>query len=107
MPGQEFKKVAKLSDLPEGEMAGVEVDGDNVLVANVDGTVCAVSDICPHIDALLSEGYLDDNIVECPLHASVFDVTSGAVLEGPASENLERYQVAIEGDDIYVGPPIA
>ncbi len=107
MPGQEFKKVASLSDLPEGEMTSVEVDGDNVLIANVDGTVCAVSDLCPHADVPLSDGYLDDNLVECPLHASVFDVTSGEALEGPAIEDLEKYQVAIEGDDIYVGPPEA
>ncbi len=106
MPGPDFQRVANLPDLPAGEMTSVDLDGEKVLVANVDGEICAVADLCPHADALLSDGYLDDNLVECPLHASVFDLTSGAVLEGPASDDIEKYQVAVEGDDIYVGPPV-
>ncbi len=104
MPGSDYRRVASLSELPPGEMAGVEVDGESVLIANIEGAICAVSDICSHAEATLSDGYLDDNLVECPLHGAVFDVTNGTVQEGPASENIECYRVAVEGQDIYVGP---
>ena len=104
MPGKDFRRVASLSDLPPGEMAGVEVDDESVLVANIDGKVCAISNICSHAEALLSDGYLDDNLIECPLHGAVFDVTDGSVQEGPASVDVECYSVSVDGDDIYVGP---
>ena len=104
MPGKDFRRVASLSELPQGEMAGVELDDEYVMIANIEGKVCAISNICSHAEATLSDGYLDDNLVECPLHGAVFDVTDGTVQEGPATENVECYAVAVEGDDIYVGP---
>ena len=104
MPGQDFRRVASLSELPPGEMTGVELDNEPVMIANIDGKVCAISNICSHAEAMLSDGYLDDNLIECPLHGAVFDVTDGSVQEGPASVDVECYPVAVEGDDIYVGP---
>jgi nitrite reductase/ring-hydroxylating ferredoxin subunit len=104
MPGKDYRRVASLSDLPPGEMTGVELDDEYVLIANIEGKVCAIANICSHAEAILSDGYLDDNLVECPLHGAVFDVTDGTVQEGPATENLECYAVAVEGQDIYVGP---
>ncbi len=104
MPGKDYRRVASLSDLPPGEMTGVELGDEYVLIANIEGKVCATSNTCTHAEATLSDGYLDDNLVECPLHGAVFDVTDGTVQEGPATENVECYAVAVEGDDIYVGP---
>ena len=104
MPGKDYRRVASLSDLPPGEMTGVELGDEYVLIANIEGKVCAISNTCAHAEATLSDGYLDDNLVECPLHGAVFDVTDGTVQEGPATENVECYAVAVEGDDIYVGP---
>lgn len=100
----EFKKVAKLSQLPEGELFAVDLGGESVLLVNVDGEIKAVSETCPHEEAPLSEGYLDDGTLECPWHSSVFDLTTGEVLEGPSLEDLKRYPVRIEGDDVLLGP---
>ena len=83
MPEKDYRRVASLSDLPPGEMTGVELGDEYVLIANIEGKVCAISNTCTHAEATLSDGYLDDNLVECPLHGAVFDVTDGTVQEGP------------------------
>lgn len=104
MPPKGFTKVATLSQLREGEMIAADVTGGRVLIANVDGDVFAVAETCPHEGAPLAEGYLTDNMVECPWHASVFNVKTGKRKEGPAREDLTAYEVLVEGDDIFIGP---
>lgn len=100
-----FVKVAQVSDLAAGEMMVVEVGDDRVLLANVEGTVYACDDICSHAFASLSEGDLNGAEVECPLHGSAFNVTTGEVNEPPADEKIKTYQLRIEGQDILLGPP--
>ncbi len=97
-----FVKVAVLGDLSPGEMKSVEAGDDQVLLANVEGTIYACDNVCTHALAPLDEGSLDGEQVECPLHGSVFNVTSGEVIDPPADENLRVFQVRIEGEDILV-----
>ena len=102
---ESFTGVAQLSALPQGEMILVEVDGERVLVANVDGEIYAVSETCTHADGPLSEGYLEAQYVECPWHTSIFNIVDGSDEGPPASEALRVYQTRIEGDTILVGLP--
>ncbi len=87
-----------LADLKPGQIGLVSVADEDVAVYNVDGTFYATQDLCPHADGPLSEGSLDGAMVICPWHASCFDVTTGAVLKGPAKEALQVYRVVIDGD---------
>ncbi len=73
-------KVAKAKDIPLGKMKHVEVDGVEILIANVEGKFYAVGDRCPHLHAKVSEGTLIDRVVTCPRHLSSFDVTTGRVI---------------------------
>jgi len=100
-----FVKVADLGELSPGEMKSVEVGDDQVLLANVGGDIYACDNLCTHAFAPLAEGALDGEQVECPLHGSVFNVTTGEVNDPPADESLRVFQVRIEGQDILVGPP--
>ena len=100
-----FVKVAEVGELPPGEMRMVEVGENQILLANVAGNIWACDNICTHAGAPLSEGELDEDRVECPLHGSVFNVTTGEVIDPPADESLRVFQVRIEGNDILVGPP--
>ena len=59
----EYTKVASLSELSSGEMKMVTVDEEDILLANVDGTIHAVSDLCSHADASLSDGYIEEGEV--------------------------------------------
>ena len=98
-----YSKVASLSELAKGEMKMVTFNGEDILLANVEGRIHAVSDLCTHADASLSDGYIEANEVECPLHGSRFDLTNGKALCLPADEPLKLYDVKIEGDDILIG----
>lgn len=105
---QEFVNVAKAGQLPPGKMMLVELGRfERILLVNVNGSYHAVDELCPHSGAALSEGDLYGEVVECPLHSSMFRVKTGEVLTPPASEGLTVYQVRVEGDDIFVGPPQA
>ena len=105
MAGTACVKVAEVGELSPGEMKMVEVGENQILLANVAGNIWACDNICTHAGAPLSEGELDEDQVECPLHGSVFDVVTGEVIGPPAAENLRLFQVTIEGPDILVGPP--
>ena len=48
-----------------------------VAVFNADGELFAIDDTCTHQDASLSEGWLEDCMIECPLHAASFDLRTG------------------------------
>lgn len=102
-----FVKVADVGELSPGDMKAVDVGEDQVLLTNVGGTIYACGNLCTDALAPLSEGELDGEQVECPLHGSVFDVTTGEALDAPADENLQVFQVRIDGQDILVGPAAA
>jgi nitrite reductase/ring-hydroxylating ferredoxin subunit len=96
-----FVKAAKTTDIPVGTMKHVEVDGVEILLANVEGKFYAVSDRCPHLNATLSEGTLNKTVVTCPRHLSSFDVTTGKAISGVRS-NLPTYEVKVVGNDIFI-----
>ena len=98
----EYTKVASLSELSSGEMKMVTLGEEDILLANVDGKIHAVSDLCSHADASLSDGYIEEGEVECPLHGSRFNLTTGEALNLPADEPLKVYEIKVEGDDILV-----
>ena len=92
-------------DLPCGGCARADVDGDDVLVVNVEGTYYAIDNICTHDYAELSDGELDGNEIVCPLHGARFDVTTGAALTAPAYEDLRVYEVRLDAGMIQVKLP--
>ncbi len=81
-----FLKVATISEIPSGKMKHIEVNGKEILIANVKGKFYAVSDRCGHENARLSTGPLADTIVICPFHYARFDVTTGKLVSGPVLE---------------------
>jgi 3-phenylpropionate/trans-cinnamate dioxygenase ferredoxin subunit len=99
---KEFQTVSTVSDLPGGEMMAFDVSGVAVAVANVGDEFYAFGDTCTHNQCSLAEGDLDDTIVTCPCHGSMFDVTDGAVLSGPAEEPVGSYEVRVQNDEIQV-----
>lgn len=82
----------------------VEVAGEAVCLANVDGAVYAFQDNCTHQDFPLHNGTLEGKRLECAWHGAQFDVTTGRAVRLPAIKPLRRYEVRIEGDDILVSP---
>ena len=101
-----FETVAKLDEIPDGDMKQVVVRGDLVGLYRVGDAVYAIDDVCTHEEAYLTEGDFepDDLEVECPLHGSHFNVATGEVRVLPATRPVATYDVKIEGDLVLVGP---
>jgi nitrite reductase/ring-hydroxylating ferredoxin subunit len=98
-----WTRVATLSQLASGTMICVELAGDSIAVYHLeDGTICATDAICSHQYALLTDGLLEGDMVECPLHAAQFDVRTGKALCEPAETDLRTYEVRTEGVDIFL-----
>lgn len=71
-------------------------------IYEMDDKLYAIEDVCPHAYALLSQGFVQDGKVECPLHAAIFDIATGECLDGPGGRDLKTYPVEVKGDDVYV-----
>ncbi|WP_192813247.1 FAD-dependent oxidoreductase [Oceanibaculum indicum] len=95
-------RAASFDDLKEGGVIGVDVAGTAVALYLLDGVVYATHNICTHQFAFLSEGYVEDGCIECPLHQGQFDIRTGKAQCAPVTGRLATYQVKREGDDIFV-----
>lgn len=105
MPDTPFIKVAQASELRPGEMMAVTIGDDQVLLSNIDGSFHAIDDVCSHAYACLSDGDINGEEAECPLHGGSFNAITGVPMSPPAEEPLRVFQVKIEGDDIFLAPP--
>ncbi len=94
-----------LTELPEGTMKAVDLDGEDVVVANVGGRCFAFGGVCTHDGAPLIEGELDGDILTCPWHFTEFDVKTGAVIEGMTDDPIPVYEVVVDGDEVRVLKP--
>ncbi len=99
-------RVAAAKEVPPGEMQAVQAGGRQIALFHLeDGSWHAIDNVCTHAFALLTDGWLDGNVIECPLHAARFDVCSGKVLGPPAEEDLGTYPVRVEADEVLIGLP--
>ena len=76
--------------------------GTRVTLANVSGTLFAIDDTCTHRGCSLGDGKLFGSTVQCACHGSRFDVTSGAVVRGPAEEPVRSYPVHVANGEVQV-----
>ncbi len=72
----DFRSVARATEMPSGEMKLVDLDGEEVGIANVDGAIFAFGNECTHVGGPLVEGERQGKTVTCPEHASVFPACS-------------------------------
>lgn len=93
-----------LASLPRGEAFRVEADPPIAVFHTEDGELLAIDDTCTHQDASLADGWLEGCEIECPLHASRFDLRTGQVDAPPAKRPVRTHQVVVEDDVIYVVP---
>ena len=93
-------KIADVDDVGEGQMRAFDVDGTKVNVARTSGGIYAFDDTCTHAGCSLARGELDGTTVTCACHGSQFDVTSGAVLRGPAQRPVRSLPLQVNGDEL-------
>jgi 3-phenylpropionate/trans-cinnamate dioxygenase ferredoxin subunit len=96
-------RICRLEELPPGEALRVaEVSPPIAVFHTEDGELFALDDTCTHQDASLADGWVEDCEVECPLHASRFDLRTGAVDAPPAKVGVRAHQVSVDDGEIYV-----
>jgi nitrite reductase/ring-hydroxylating ferredoxin subunit len=83
---QEYVEAGKASEISHGQMKHAEINGKEIAIANLDGKFFAIADRCAHMNARLSRGNLNQNIVTCPFHGAKFDITSGKKIGEPVLE---------------------
>lgn len=97
-----FVKVVETRDIQSSNMRPIDLDGERVCIANVDGSYYAIGNICTHLGGPLNEGKLEGYNVECPWHGSRFDVRTGEPSRPPAQHPVPAYEVKVEGNSILV-----
>lgn len=96
-------RVCAVADLaPNAAMKVVVDDKPIALVIDSAGTVHALGDTCTHGDISLSEGFVEDDTLECWAHGSKFELTTGKPLTLPAYQPVPVYPVTIVDGDVYV-----
>tara|TARA_A100001037_G_scaffold185176_1_gene165907 strand:- start:1837 stop:2172 length:336 start_codon:yes stop_codon:yes gene_type:complete len=101
----EFHAVATTSEISEDEPKAVSIGRLDVGIYKLDGEFYAIDDICTHAYAMMTDGYIEDGQIECPLHGACFDIKTGKALTAPATIDLRPYPIKVEGDQISVGVP--
>ena len=95
-------KVCKVDELAPGDAIRVEEISPPIAVFNVENQFYAIDDTCTHMQSSLSEGYIDDDVVECAWHMAKFNIRTGAALSYPATRALQTYHVTIEDNTVFV-----
>jgi len=97
-------KVANVADIPDySNLLRVVFEGEPVCIYQLEnGDIYATQDLCTHGNASLSEGYLEEEVIECPLHQGTFNVVTGEALTLPCKLPLKTFKVKVEEGDIYL-----
>lgn len=94
------------SDLADGDAFRLPADdagtADDIAVFRDAGRYYALNDVCPHAQASLSEGWVEDGEVECPMHSARFDLETGEALSLPATEPATAYRVETRAGGVWL-----
>ncbi len=100
-----FVQLCTRDSLPRpGSLGEYTVESRQICLANDEGRLAAVDNVCPHRQGPLAEGWIENGRVLCPWHAWAFDLGSGQADHDPG-EVIEVFPVRIEGDDFLIGLP--
>ena len=99
----EWKEVSTQAQVREAGVVAVSAAGLEVALYAVRGAIYATENRCTHGEARLSDGFLLEDEIECPLHQGRFDVRDGRALCSPLRDNVATYPVRIEDGMVFVG----
>lgn len=94
-------RATKKDEIPAGTIREFNLDGHNIAIANVDGKLYVINNVCLHRGGPLGQGELHGKCVTCPWHGWQYDVTTGKLAANPAI-GVDCYPVELHGDDIFV-----
>jgi anthranilate 1,2-dioxygenase ferredoxin subunit len=89
----DWTDAAAEGDVADGECLGVRVAGVPVALVRAGQHIYALHDLCTHGAARLSDGFVENGCIECPLHQGLFDLATGAPRSAPITEGVKTYPV--------------
>lgn len=96
-------RLCSASEIPEGAVKRVDLaDRPPIAVYRVGGRFYATDDRCTHAGASLSEGIVDGDVIECPLHGGAFRIATGEPTDPPCTIPLETFPVRVDGDEVFL-----
>ena len=101
VPEAVFRSVARVDEIPPGTIAALQVDGEDIAVANVGGEFFATQGHCLHLQGPLGEGRLEGPVLSCPWHGWQYDVRTGEN-EFDRAIQLQTYAVKVEDGEVKV-----
>ena len=97
-----YVRLAAQSELPaNGEAKEFELDDKVICVANVNGTITAMDNICLHMGGPLGQGFIEGDKIVCPWHGWEYDLKTGALGDDPKSK-LALYPVKVEHGEVLI-----
>ena len=97
-----WKRAIDAADIEEEDVKGVEIEGLEIAVYNLKGRFYATDNICTHQQACLSDGFVFDDVIECPLHQGRFHIPTGAAKGAPVHLALRTYPVKVVDGVVFV-----
>lgn len=97
-----WKRAVEAAAVEEDDLVGVDVEGRAIAIYNLKGHFYATDNICTHERACLSDGFVIDDVIECPLHQGRFHIPTGRPKGAPVHLPLRTYPVRVEGGAVFV-----
>ena len=103
----EFIKALSNSELEEGSILAVRINGERIALYKIGSEIYATSEMCSHSDCSLEDfgKIVESDQVECICHGARFRITTGEVTRLPAETPLKTYSVRVEDDQVWVRVP--
>jgi 3-phenylpropionate/trans-cinnamate dioxygenase ferredoxin subunit len=96
-------RICAVEDIKPGKAIRVKVGETAIAIVRTKaGEVKALNDKCSHGEISLSEGFVDNETIECWAHGAKFSLSTGEALTLPAFEPVEVYEVIIDNGDIFL-----
>ena len=95
-------KLCRADEVAPGTALKVETDDLELAVFNVDGEFYVIDDHCTHGPGSLSEGYIEDDVVECNFHNGQFNIRTGEVVSPPCMVPVKTYPTVVEGGEVFI-----
>lgn len=94
--------VCQVEEVDEFMPKAVVVNDVRIGIFQLGTQYFAIENVCPHAYALLTEGFVEDGTVECPLHEAIFNIATGALESGPGCRNLHTYPLKVEDGNVLI-----
>lgn len=96
-------RICAVEDIKPGKAIRVKVGEHAIAIVRTKaGDVKAIDDKCSHGEISLSEGFVDNETIECWAHGAKFSLATGEALTLPAFEPVAVYEVIIDNGDIFL-----